>query len=171
MANGHYDVPVAFTVTHTNVCSSGLQELIVTALTVPLLQDTPSMASYMDRESKQSRSSAHLRGVSGVGAPGQLGDAEAEHGDDVDVDAPIPEISDCPVHSIRMLRGYIWMHLQSKFWSIQQTGPCIEARCSLKCYNCCSMTPLTFILSAQSTQDIYCECSITNSQVSSRIWC
>ena len=76
------------------------------------------MAGCVNREGKQSRLGAHLRGVSGVGAPGQLRDAEAEHGDDVDVDAPIPEISNCPVHSIRMLRGYIWWHLQSKFWSI-----------------------------------------------------
>ena len=87
----------------------------MTALTIPLRQDTAPMAGCVDRESKQSRLGAHLRGISGVGAPGQLGDAEAEHGDDVDIDAPIPEISNRPVHSIRMLRGYIWWHLQSKF--------------------------------------------------------
>ena len=76
------------------------------------------MAGCMDGESKQSRLAAHLRGISGVGAPGQLGDAEAEHGDDIDIDAPIPEISNRPVHSFRMLGGYIWWHLQSKFWRI-----------------------------------------------------
>ena len=119
----------------------------MTELTSPLRQNASPMAGCIDRESKQSRLDTHLRGVSGVGAPGQLGDAEAEHGDDVDVDAPIPEISNRPVHSIRMLRGYIWRHLQRKFWSMQQTGPCIEARCSLECYNCCRMTPLTFVLS------------------------
>lgn len=73
----------------------------------------------MDRVSKQSSLGAHLRRVSGVGAPGQLGDAEAKHGDNVDVDAPIPEGSNCPVHSICMLRGHIWGHLQSKFWRLQ----------------------------------------------------
>ena len=85
----------------------------------------------MDRESKQSRLGAHLRGVSGVGAPRQLGDTEAEHGDDVDVDAPIPEISNRPVHSIRMLRGYIWWHLHTKFWSNSADwAMMIEASCS-----------------------------------------
>ena len=68
----------------------------------------------MDRVSKQSSLGAHLGRISRVGAPGQLGDAEAEHGDNIDVDAPVPEVSNCPVHSICMLRGHIWGHLQSK---------------------------------------------------------
>lgn len=53
----------------------------------------------------------YLRGAAGVGAPGELGHAEAKHGYHVDVDAAIAQRGHRPVHGFSMLCGHIWWHL------------------------------------------------------------
>ena len=65
------------------------------------------------KRNNASRKGAHLGGVAWVGAPGELGHAEAQDGDNVDVDAAVPQRRHRAVHRIRVRRRHIRRHLRA----------------------------------------------------------